>query len=379
MKHSLTWVEISKKNLQHNIRMFKQMVGPDKILCPAVKGNAYGHGLTQCAPLMVEAGADWLGVNALFEAVALRESGVTAPIYVMGYVSLHELSEVVERDFHFVVYNPETLEKLAEICTTLQKPAFTHLKLETGNNRQGVLREDLEKIVTFYKSHPLIKLEGLSSHFANIEDTTDHSYAGFQFRNFTEMGEEIERLGINPTYRHCANTASVLLFPHTHFNFVRTGIGNYGLWPSKETLLSVKHLGGNIDLRPVMSWKTRVAQVKKVASGSFIGYGCSYRTTGDTKLAILPVGYYDGYNRRNSNTAYVLIHGRRAPIRGRVCMNISMVDVSDIPDVKVEDEVILLGQQGDEYLSAEQLAKWNETISYEITTSINDRLDRKVV
>lgn len=378
MEHSLTWVEITAQSLRSNIKALKGLVG-DRVFAPAVKANAYGHGLKECAPIISEAGADWFCVNALFEAVQLQEIGVTRPVYIMGYIPLNELKEAVERGFHFVVYNEESLRKLSEICKQTGKKALTHLKLETGNNRQGVLREDLPKVIDIYRGQPLLSLEGVSTHFANIEDTTDRSYADFQLRNFNEMIEILERGGLKPAYKHCANTASTILYPDTYFNMVRAGIGTYGLWPSNETFITAQHQHKKVELQPVMSWKTKIAQIKKVAAGSFVGYGCSYKASKDTRLAVLPVGYYDGYDRKLSNAAYVLIHGKRAPVRGRVCMNMIMADVTYIPDAALEDDVVLMGTQGEEKLSAEQIAKWCGTINYEVTTRINEKLVRKVV
>ena len=181
-------------------------------------------------------------------------------------------------------------------------------------------------------------------------------------------------------YIHTANTAATILFPKTYFTMVRTGVGNYGLWPSNETRVSAQNEEKNISLQPIMTWKTRVAQVKNVPANSYVGYGCTYKTNHDSRIAILPIGYCDGYDRRGlSNTAYVLIQGKRAPVRGRVCMNMTMVDVTDIPGVKIEDEVVLLGRQGDEEVSADQLADWIGTIHYEVTTRINERIVRKLV
>jgi alanine racemase len=379
MEHSLSWVEISADALRHNIGVMRSLIGHDRIMCPAIKSNAYGHGMVECAGIMANAGADWLGVNALFEAVDLREAGITAPVYIMGYISLNELEIAVENGFHFVVYNRETMEHLNTVCGRLQKPALTHIKVETGNNRQGILKRDVNSFLDFYKNNPLIKLEGVTTHFANIEDTVDHSYADAQLNKFKTIIDEIKSHGFTPAHIHCANTAATILFPDTYFNMVRTGIGNYGLWPSNETLISARHEGKNIELKPVLSWKTRIAQIKDVPEGEFIGYGCTYKATRDIKLAILPVGYYDGYDRRMSNRAYVLIGGQRAPVRGRVCMNICMADVTDIPTAKLEDEVVLLGCQGEENLSAEQLAMWSESINYETTTKINGKLKRVVV
>jgi len=379
MDHSLTWVEISRSNLTHNIKTFRELVGKDRVLCTAVKANAYGHGLVECAHVMAEAGADWLGVNALFEAVILRESGIKIPVYIMGYVALDEISTAVENGFHFVVYNVETLHELALITRKLQKPALTHLKVETGIHRQGVLDDELNEILELYHNNSFIQMEGISAHFANIEDTTDHSYAELQLQNFQKIIDKIHEQGFKPKYIHTANTAATILFPKTHFTMVRTGVGNYGLWPSNETHVSALKEGKNILLKPVMTWKTHVAQVKKVPANSYIGYGCTYKTGRDSVIAVLPIGYYDGYDRALSNNAHVLIGGKRASVRGRVCMNMIMVDVTDIPDVKIEDEAVLLGRQGEEEVSAEQMAEWVGTINYEITTRINEKIVRKVV
>lgn len=379
MEHRLTWVEISRSNLAHNIQTFRDLVGKDRVLCPAVKANAYGHGLTACAPLMVEAGADWLAVNALFEAVELKEVGIKVPVYIMGYIALEDLSTAVENGFHFVVYNSETLHELALITRKLQKQALTHLKIETGTHRQGVLEGELEEILDLYRNNSLVRMEGVAAHFANIEDTTDHSYAEQQLQNFQKIIEKIRAAGFSPEFIHTANTAATILFPKTHFTMVRTGIGNYGLWPSNETYVSAMKEGKNIALKPVMTWKTKVAQVKKIQAGQYIGYGCTYKTGHDSLIAVLPVGYYDGYDRGFSNNAHVLIGGKRAPVRGRIFMNMTVVDVTDIPDVKVEDEAVLLGRQGDEEVSAEQMAQWIGTINYEVTTRINEKIQRKVV
>jgi alanine racemase len=379
MNNSLIWVEISKTNVEHNIKTFRKIIGNDRLLCVAVKSNAYGHGSKEIAPVMQAAGVDWFGVNSINEAVELKESGLNAPIYIMGYIALDELHVAVANGFHFVVYNEETFLKLIEVCKETGKEAHTHLKLETGNFRQGVINGNLEKIIKIYKENPQIKLEGLATHFANIEDTTDHSYAKFQLESFKSMAEIIEKAGLRPKYKHCANSAATILFPQTYFNFVRVGVSSYGLWPSTETYISALQEKKEIVLKPVLTWKTKIAQIKHVPEGSYIGYGCTFKTTHDTKIAILPVGYYDGYIRKMSNCSYVIIHGKRAPVRGRVAMNMTMVDVTHIHDAEIEDEVILLGNQNGESITAEQLAECAETINYEITTHINGKIQRKVV
>ncbi|MDP2642326.1 MAG: alanine racemase [Candidatus Peregrinibacteria bacterium] len=373
---NLVWVEISKEALEANIKTFRSLVGENTILCPCVKANAYGHGLIETSKIFLESGANWLAVNSLYEAKALREAGVTAPIYVLGYIALSDLEEVLNLDLRIVVYNKETVGRLGEIAEKSGKKAKIHIKIETGNNRQGVVAEEIRDFVKYILSFKNLEIEGLSTHFANIEDTKDHSYAEIQLKKFNEIAEMVEDLGVKVPFKHSANSAATLLFPETHFEMVRPGIATYGMWPSDETFLSFSsERKMDISLSPALCWKTKIAQIKTVPSGELIGYGCTYKTTRETKIAILPVGYYDGYDR-GINNAHVLIHGKRAALRGRVCMNIIMADVTDIPEASLEDEVVLLGRDGDETISAEQFAKWAGTINYEITTRINDRIPR---
>ena len=223
-------------------------------------------------------------------------------------------------------------------------------------------------------------LEGISSHFANIEDTTDHSYAGLQLENFRRNLERLTEAGIKIPLRHMSCSAAAMLFPKTHFEMVRVGIGVYGLWPSRETYVSCLMAKKEpIQLRPVLSWKARVAQLKTVPAGAFVGYGCTYRATRRLRLALAPVGYYDGYPRQLSNVAYVLVKEKRAPLRGRVAMDFIALDVTDIPGVKREDEVVLLGKEGAETLTADTLAGWAGTINYEIVARLNPEIPRIVV
>lgn len=372
----LSIVEISKEALRNNIQQIRTLVGPNRILCSCVKANAYGHGLVETSKIFLESGANWLSVNALFEAKALREAMIGNPIYIMGYVPLSDLEEAAVLDCRLVVYNKETIEKLGEITNKMKQPVKVHIKLETGNNRQGILQNELLEFVNYSKKFKFIEIEGLATHFANIEDTTDHSYAEKQLNIFKESIDMMQKNGIEIPIKHCANSAATILFPETYFDMVRPGISCYGMWPSTETYISyVKKGGGEFSLTPAFSWKTKIAQIKIVPAGEYIGYGCGFRTTHETRLAILPVGYYDGYDR-GVNGGHVLIRGKRAPVRGRVCMNIIMVEITDIPDARVEDEVILIGKDGDEQITAEQFGQWAGTINYEVTTRVNERISR---
>ena len=232
-----------------------------------------------------------------------------------------------------------------------------------------------------YKSYPYLKKPyGASTHFANIEDTTNHEYAEYQLENFNRMIKKLDSLQMKPTVRHTASSAALILFKKTHFDLVRPGIAMYGHWPSKETIATHLNQGGKNNLfQPLLSWKTRITQLKSVAVDEFVGYGCTYRTTKKTRLAVLPVGYYDGYNRALSNQSYVLVGGKRAPLRGRVCMNLMMADVSDIKGVKLGDEVTLIGSSGRDSVTAEQLAGWSNSINYEILSRLGSHIPRLIV
>ncbi len=379
MSSLLNWVEVDARALRGNVAEFRRRLGAGPLLGAVVKSNAYGHGLIETAAVVRAAGADWLCVNNLDEAVRLREAGHDAPVLVMGYIPLADLGEVVARDLRPVVYNLATVEELERSAASQKRRVRVHLKAETGTNRQGVLEADVPAFVRRIRASEWLELEGLTTHFANIEDTTDHSFAEEQIAAFHRIERLVAEAGRPAPIRHSACSAATLLFNRTHLDLARIGISLYGLWPSRETYVSCLERGKpSLDLTPVLTWKTRIAQVKDVPEGGYVGYGCAWRATRRTRIAVLPFGYYEGYDRRLSGVAHVLVHGKRAPVRGRVCMNMCMVDVTDIPDAAVEDEVVLLGRQGPERISAEQVASWCGTISYEVVSRIHPSLPRVV-
>jgi len=375
----LNWVEIDAEAIQNNVRKFRRRLGTGVRLGAVVKSNAYGHGMLEVAALAREAGADWLCVNALDEAVLLRGAGHRCEILVMGPIALDELGAVVEHRLRPVVTNLETLARLERLARA-DDPVRVHLKIETGTHRQGIAESDVPAFAERIRSSPRLSLEGIGTHFANIEDSTDHGYAERQIAAFERIHAKLRAAGFEAPLRHAACSAAALLFTRTHLDLARIGISLYGLWPSKETYVSCLERGKpTLDLRPALTWKTRVAQVKTVEEGGYIGYGCTYRVTRPSRIAVLPLGYHEGYDRGLSNVGHVLVRGRRAPLRGRVCMNMCMVDVTDVPGVGLEDEVVLLGRQGDERITAEQIAGWCSTISYEVVARIHPALRRVVV
>ncbi len=375
----LTWCEVDGEALAHNIRLFRKHLGPRPLLAPAVKSNGYGHGLTIAARAFLRGGADWLCVHSLDEARALRAEGIGAPIYVFGPLGPWELDEAVALSLRLVTYTHEQVQRLATLRPPTGERVRLHLKVETGNHRQGLPLPELIELAREVTRHPHLEIEGLSSHFANVEDTTDHSYAERQMRLFHEAYEALSALGARPPLRHIANSAAALLWPERVMELARVGVSAYGLWPSKETRgVAVGLWSQALALRPALTWKARVAQVKQVGEGESVGYGCTFTTTRPSVIAVVPVGYYEGYDRGLSNLSHVLVRGRRAPVRGRVCMNMMMVEVTDIPGVCLGDEVVLLGAQGGERVSAEQLAGWAGTINYEVVARIAGHLPRIV-
>lgn len=379
-KNLLSWIELSEKALAKNVRGLSRLAGGSR-LAVSVKSDAYGHGLEPIVGMLQKRPeVDYVTVHSLEEAQRCRAHGWDRRIMLLGPAPLDSLEAVFEHDLEPVVFTKEALRRLGVLSNKLNKKLRTHLKLETGTYRQGVPEKSLRAFAGIYKKYSLLgKPYGAGMHFANIEDTTSHEYAQHQLDRFNHAVKQMASLGIKPAIRHTASSAALILFEKTRFELVRPGISLYGHWPSKETYLSYRLEGGRNNIfEPVLSWKTRVTQIKDVPANSFVGYGCTYRTTSRSRLAILPVGYADGYDRGLSNLAYVLIKGRRAPVRGRVCMNLMMVDITDIPGVKLEEPVTLIGSQGSERLSAEQLAAWAGTINYEILARLSGTLPRRV-
>ena len=367
-RSDLVRVEISRKALLHNIAGLRAAIGTKACLAAVIKANAYGHGLLEVADVITEH-VNWLLVHCIDELHLLRQAGHQLPILVLSYVQRADLAWALSLQADLTVCDILTARDIATAAARAGCRARVHLKVETGTHRQGVMPDQLAKLARFIDQSPDLQLNGVYTHFANIEDTTDHSYAFDQLKRYHQAVQVLAgELGITIPHHHTTCSAAALLFPQTHLDLVRTGIAIYGLWPSRETLVSARSSNEPVTLEPVMSVITRVSQIKEIPAGAYVGYGCTFRATRPTRLAILPAGYFDGYDRLNSNAAHVLIRGQRAPVRGRVSMNLTVVDVTDIPGVALEDEAVLLGHQGEEHITAEQLAAWCDTINYEVVT-----------
>ena len=270
---SLVWVELVRTAPEHNLRQLRAGAAAHVSACAVVKSNAYGHGVAQIASLLPS--AEWFAVNSLEEGLELRRLGITRPVILLGHVPLADLAAAVEADLGLTVYNRETVDRLASL-PSLPRPARIHVKVDTGTARQGVLPDELEGFLQLVKRSPNLALEGISTHYANIEDTLNHEYAELQIARFAAALVAVDRTVGRPPYIHTACTAAALLFSSTHFTMLRSGIGLYGLWPSRETLLAAREKGGTVpDFRPVLTWKTKIVQIKQIPEGSYVGYGCS--------------------------------------------------------------------------------------------------------
>lgn len=340
-----------------------------------VKANAYGHGLILVARVL-EQKVDWFGVTSLEEGLHLRKQGIKLPILVLGYIPLSYLEQAIKEDLSFAVYNRSVIKKAEQIAKNWSKKVKIHLKIETGLNRQGIRVNEVLSFVGLVKKCPSVLLEGVYTHFANIEDTLDPSFAMEQLRSFRQVTKMVESAKMKIPFKHTACSAAIILFPQTHFDMVRLGISLYGLWPSKEVKMAAKE---NLNLEPVLAWKTKVIQLKQIKKGESVGYGRTWWASRVTKIAVLPVGYFDGYDRKLSNSGRVLVGGKFAPVVGRVCMNMIMVDITKIPNVSLEDEVVLLGRQGKNEITTEELAEKVGTINYEFVSRINLTLPRILI
>ena len=362
------WAEVDLSAIAHNIKETRKMLQPDTKLCAVVKANAYGHGAIPVAKAAVEAGADFLAVAMTQEALELRLAGIQIPLLILGSLTRGHEETVVEYGISQAVYDLKSAEMLSAAAVKMDKTAKIHLAIETGMNRIGCKVSEAGELALAIANLPNVELEGAFSHFAKA-DATDKAYMQQQYDVFLKAMKNIEDKGINIPLKHIANSAAITEAPSVHMNMVRQGITLYGLWPSSE----VKH---KLRYKPVMTLKAKIAFIKETPVGEKVGYGCTYETKRTTKIATLPLGYADGISRKLSNKGFVSIRGCMAPIVGTVCMDQMMVDVTDIPDVEEEDEVIIFG--GNE-ISLDTVAHWMETISYEVACLLSPRVPRKYI
>lgn len=365
-----TWVEVDLEAIAHNVRRIVEIVGSQVKVMAVLKADAYGHGAVKTARTALNNGAFALGVACVGEAVTLRKAGITAPILNLGYTPAWQARETVMHGVVATVFSIDVAQALSRAAVDLNSGARVHVKVDTGMGRLGLLPPDVVAFVGGIIDLPGLNVEGIFTHFA-IADTKDKSYTLGQLRRFREVLARLRAAGIEIPIAHAANSAAILELPESRFDMVRLGIAMYGLDPSADVKCPP-------DFRPALAFKTQVAQVKDLPTGSYISYGCTYCTARPSRIAVIPVGYADGFRRAPSSWGEVLVRGQRAPIVGRVCMDQTMIDVTDIPGVRQGEDVVLIGRQGRDAITVEDVADRLGTISYEVISEILTRVPRVV-
>jgi alanine racemase len=365
-----TWLEIDVDAIAQNVRIFKEIIGPDVRLMAVLKADAYGHGAVKAARTALNNGASYCGVASVNEAVELRQAGISAPVLVLGYTPAWQAREALLHDVNITLYDRDVARAFSRAAIELHLEARAHVKVDTGMGRLGLLPDEVPAFVQSVRGLPRLTLEGIFTHFS-VADEADLSYTRWQLERFQRVLDQLRTRGITFPLIHAANSAAILRLPESHLTMVRLGLSMYGLAPSPATQLP-------LGIRRALTWKTTVAQVKTIPPGSFVSYGNTYQTQGEETIAVIPVGYADGFRRAPQSWGEVLVKGRRAPIVGHICMDQTMINVSQIPDVRVGDEVVLIGSQGDEMITTEQVAERLGTINYEVVSVIMARVPRSL-
>lgn len=364
-----TMIEVDLATLVHNFHEIRKKMGAQCKIMAVVKANAYGHGAVPVSSALARAGADWLGVASAEEGIELRQAGLSLPILVMGGLLEPELEALVAYQLTPVVCHPEMIPLLEDTTARSGKPMKIHVKVDTGMGRLGLSPDIAASFIQEIAQRGRLTVEGLMTHFAEA-DLEDQTFVQEQIQKFRRVLKDLNDRGIKIPLSHLANSAAILHHPTAYFQMVRPGIALYGYAPGTGT-------SNRPDLKPCLQLVTRIVQVKRVPKGTGISYGRSFVTKRESLIASLPIGYADGYSRRLSNKGQVIIHEQRAPIVGRVCMDMTMVDVTEVPDVRVGDPVVLLGQQGKQAITADEIAHWEDTIPYEVLSVLNPRIARK--
>lgn len=372
-----THAEIDIRALVHNLNEAKRLAGSKSRILAIVKADAYGHGAVTISEALVRNGIQYLGTALVEEAIELRDAGIKIPIIVLGGIFEEQIPKIAEYGLTPVVYQEGFLKAIANDAGKCNKKINIHIKIDTGMGRIGVLPEDAVDFVKDAASQKNIKVEGIMTHFADA-DLADKAYAEKQMAEFTSIVDKLDKEGIKIPYQHIANSAALVSFENDRFNMARPGIMLYGYAPFSNPPVPPLVKGGErgFNLIPVMSLKTKILHLKKVSSGTYISYGRTFVAKRDSIIATLPVGYADGYSRALSNKGSVIVKGKKAPIAGRVCMDMTMIDVTDIDGVDVNDEVVLIGKQGKETITADDIAILANTISYEVLCCVGKRVPR---
>ncbi len=364
-----TVAEIDLQAIASNVRAIRRRVQPAEVMA-VVKANGYGHGAVPVARAASEAGATMLGVALLEEGIALRRRNITAPILVFGGLFENQIDSYLTHDLQMTLYDAQLAESISQRAHALHKTAAVHVKLDTGMGRVGITSEPIA-FLQHVARLPNISVQGLYTHLAT-SDEADLSCARTQLNLFREIVAAARTHDIAPRWIHAANSGAILSLPESYFNLVRPGVMMYGYYPSADVVKSIA-------LQPAMRMCTRVLFVKRVPPGTFISYNRAFQTQRESVLATLPIGYADGFSRRFSNNTHVLMRGRKCPVVGRVCMDQIIVDVTELPDICVGEEVVLMGRQGEAEILIYDWCEKLETIPYEVTCGISSRVPRKYV
>ena len=368
-----TWVDISLSAIYDNTLTFKNHISKKTKLMAVVKADGYGHGAVEVSNAAIKAGADYLGVAILDEALALRKAGITHPILVLGYTPPRSIEAAINNNISLTVYSKEVLSKTITLSSKLYKITNIHLKVDTGMGRVGVTsKEEALSLAKMAEESPYVYLEGLFTHFANA-DSNDQSYTKQQFSSFQNIISHLKENQIEIPIKHCCNSAATICNRNMHLDMVRVGISLYGLYPSKDVKTT------RFPLKQAMHFRTKISAVKQVSVGKMISYGCTYSTERPTYIATIPVGYADGFSRLLSNKGHVLIKNNRVPIVGRICMDQSMIDVTHLPFIDTETEVTLFGSADKSFISIDEIAEQMGTINYEVVCLIGKRVPRVYV
>jgi alanine racemase len=371
MSHRPTIAEIDLDAVKFNYEQLREKVGKETKMLAVVKADGYGHGAIFISKELQRLGADLLGVAICEEGISLRKAGIRKPIIILNGLFKGQVKETVEYNLTPVIFDSNTAQRLSDEGKRVNKRVKVHVKIDTGMGRVGILPKDIMPFFTKLKRIPNLEVEGVSSHLsaASGDSPQDLAFTSLQLKRFEKCLKEIEMLGFSPLLRHIANSAATIDLPPSFCNIVRPGLMLYGAYPSAR-------FAEKIHLKPVMSLKTEIMQIKRVPAGYSISYGRTFVTQRDSVIATLPVGYADGYSRLLSNTGTVLIGGKKVPVVGTVCMDMTMVDVTKVPNINVGDEAVLIGRQGDKEISADEVADKIGTISYEVFCGVSKRVPR---
>lgn len=364
-----TWAEIDLGALAHNFRVIRERVGASVKILAAVKANAYGHGAAECAKRLEREGADWFGVALPEEGIELRNAGISKPILCMGGIWARQENACIQKDLTPVVYRLDVVEALDRAARDAGTTVDVHLKIDSGMGRLGVRADDLPDFWAALERFTNIRVDGLMTHLASADDEEQTEFTVAQLQRFEKAVAAIRDRGFEPTYIHAANSAGLFTFAESRANMVRPGGTLYGF--TRDVLSATVQ---EPKLRPVMSLYSRIMLLKRVPKGEKLGYGGTFETTRDSVIATIPIGYDDGYRRALSNRSRVIVRGQFAPVVGRVSMDLTIIDVTDVADVALDDQVTLLGSDGN--ITAEDLGELAGTISYEITCGISNRVPR---